>query len=94
VPQLITEPDGQVEEGAQSGAQSSQILHALAKSPLSMLEIVQVLNLKSKTGALKRSVNELLSNKFIEYTLADKPNSRLQKYRVTENGRRLVVKRI
>lgn len=73
---------------AQSRAQSKQILYALAKSPLSMLEIVHALKLKSKTGSLKRAVNELLSENYIEYTIPGKPNSRLQKYRLTEKGKK------
>ncbi|MBU4477604.1 MAG: putative DNA binding domain-containing protein [Candidatus Omnitrophica bacterium] len=75
---------------AQSGAQSEQILRALIKVPLSMLEIVQALKLRSKTGALKRAVNELLFANHIEYTMPEKPNSRLQKYRLTEKGRKYI----
>lgn len=73
--------------GAQSRAQSEQILHILAMSPLSMLEIVHELKLKSKTGSLKRTVNELLTENYIEYTIPGKPNSRLQKYRLTKKGK-------
>jgi len=74
---------------AQSRAQSKRILCALAKSPLSMSEIVEVLGLKSKTGALKRAVNDLLSENCIEYTIPAKVTSRLQKYRLTEKGKKV-----
>jgi len=82
------------QSGAQSGAQSEKILNALAMSPLSMFEIVKTLKLKSKTGALKRAVNELLSRKHIEYTIPEKPNSRLQKYRLTKKGKRHLKKQV
>ena len=42
------------------------------------------------TGALNRSVRELQADELIEYTLPEKPNSRLQKYRLTEKGRALI----
>ena len=51
-----------------------------------MFEIVGALGLKSKTGALKRAVNDLLSLKYVEYTIPGKSSSRLQKYRLTRNG--------
>jgi len=41
---------------------------------------------------INRAVKELLNKKLIEYTLPEKPNSRLQKYRLTEKGRQLVKK--
>ena len=69
------------------GAQSVQVLNALRKTPLAMKELVTVLGLKSKTGALKRTVNELLSGRWIEYTIPVKPTSRLQKYRITALGK-------
>ena len=53
-----------------------------------MNELVIALGLKSKTGSLKRVVNELLASGLIEYTLPDKPISRLQKYRLTHMGAR------
>lgn len=79
-------PASWAQSRAQSRAQSEQILHILAMSPLSMLEIVHELKLKSKTGSLKRTVNELLTENYIEYTIPEKPNSRLQKYRLTKKG--------
>lgn len=68
------------------GAQSEQVLNALRQTPLAMKELVTVLGLRSKTGALKRTVNELLSGNWIEYTIPAKPKSRLQKYRITPLG--------
>lgn len=79
---------GQVE--AQSGAQSALILKALRQKPLSANELVEILELKSKTGAFKRSLQEFIEQSVIEYTIPDKPNSRLQKYRLTAKGQKMV----
>ena len=53
---------------------------------MSMAELMGGLQLKSKTGALKRAVNTLLLDGKIEHTLPDMPNSRLLKYRITSSG--------
>ena len=73
--------------GAQSGAQSHAVLRALAANPLSSNEISQALGLKTKSGALKRTLQALLHEGLVEYTLPDKLTSRLQKYRLTAAGR-------
>lgn len=74
---------------AQSEAQSAAIVNALGSGPLSAAELVNTLGLKSKTGAFKRSLQKLLDKSLAEYTIPDKPNSRLQKYRLTEKGRQI-----
>ena len=75
---------------SKSGAQSGAILQALGKYSLSANELIEILELKSKTGAFKRTIKELLDRKFIEYTIRDKPNSRLQKYRLTDAGKHIL----
>jgi Fic family protein len=72
---------------AQSGAQSEQILKLLVNEPFSANELAKRLGLESKTGAFKRSIKELIDRKNIEYTIPEKPNSRLQKYRLTDKGK-------
>lgn len=84
----LTEVGEQV--GAQSGAQSGKILSALADNPLSAQEIAQRLCTSSKSGAFKRCLKELLAGSLIAYTIPDKPNSRLQRYRLTATGKRLI----
>ena len=71
------------------GAQSQRILAALSDTSLSSQDIALLLDLESKSGALKRSLKQLLVQNLIEYTLPDKPNSRLQKYALTEKGRQV-----
>jgi ATP-dependent DNA helicase RecG len=76
-----------IDKGAQSGAQSIEILKVLARDSMSSANLIENLGLNTKTGAFKRSINELLEQKLIEYTIPDKPSSRLQRYRITANGR-------
>ncbi len=76
---------------AQSEAQSIKILLSLIESPLSSQEIAKILELSSKSGAFKRTLKELLEDSLLEYTIPDKPNSRLQKYRLTKKGRMITT---
>ena len=84
---MILDATPRAQSKAQIGAQSASILHALTSSPLSANEILVHINLRSKTGAFKRAIKTLLSDGLIEYTLPDRPNSRLQKYRLSAKGR-------
>jgi len=44
---------------------------------------------RKATGAVNRSIHELIKKGLIEYTIKNKPNSRLQKYRLTERGKQV-----
>jgi len=79
------------QSGAQSQAQSERILFILSRSEASASELLSELGLKFKTGYLKRDIKRLMDENLIEYTIPDKPISRLQKYRLTEKGRQLVA---
>lgn len=83
------------ESGLESGLESKtaqSILKALETQPLQRAEIAKVLGHGKVSGAINRAVKELLNKKLIEYTLPEKPNSRLQKYRLTDKGRQFVKK--
>lgn len=77
---------------AQSRAQSDKILQLLAAGALSANALVAGLGLKSKTGAFKRTIKELLDLGLIAYTLPDKPDSRLQQYLLTEQGQQALAR--
>jgi ATP-dependent DNA helicase RecG len=70
---------------------SKVVLLALVKQPLQRAEVARVLGHDGVSGAINRSIKELLSKQLIEYTIPDKPNSRLQKYRLTARGQALLV---
>jgi ATP-dependent DNA helicase RecG len=55
---------------------------AIGKIPLGRSEIAEALGHKSITGALRNALSDLMLIGLVEYTLPDKPNSRLQKYRL------------
>jgi ATP-dependent DNA helicase RecG len=77
--------ESRAESGAESQAEgglAALVLQALAQGPLSKSEIAQALGRDSVSGALNRTIRQLLDREEIGYTLPESPNSRLQKYRL------------
>ena len=64
-----------------------RILSALKNQTLGSKELLTLLGYGQKTGNYKAAMNKLSALNLIERTLPDKPNSRLQKYRLTPKGR-------
>lgn len=64
-----------------------RLLMALDSAPLSKSELAAALGHKSVSGTLNAHIREMLADKLIEYVIPDKPNSRLQKYRLTAKGK-------
>jgi len=50
-----------------------------------------LLGLKDRESFRKLYVNEAMALQLIEMTIPDKPNSKNQKYRLTEKGRALLI---
>ena len=61
------------------------------KVPRSAVEIMTLFGRSDRTKFKKAVLNSLMSDMLLEYTIPDKPNSRLQKYRLTTKGRRIAV---
>jgi len=71
---------------------SKNVLRLLTTQSLQRAAIAQALGHDRVSGAINRAIKELLGKQLIEYTIPDKPNSRLQKYRLTTMGKALLVK--
>ncbi|MCK5843729.1 MAG: hypothetical protein KAG97_03410, partial [Victivallales bacterium] len=77
----------------ESGLESifRKVLSALLKGDLAKSELAMAIGQKTASGKLHQRVREMLDGDFIEYTMPEKPNSRLQKYRLTEKGKALLA---
>lgn len=80
--------------GAQS--QTDNVCHVIGRETCMKLleegdlgrkEIASEFNISPRSGYIKRFLAELTEDGLIELTIPEKPNSRLQKYRLTEKGR-------
>ena len=67
-----------------------KILTALAAQPLGRSPLLSALGYSQPTGNYKAAMTKLLQARLIEPTIPDKPNSRLQQYRLTAQGKALL----
>jgi ATP-dependent DNA helicase RecG len=70
--------------------QVARLLVALGGQTLSLQELMQSLGLSHRPNFLALHLRPALQANLIQMTVPDKPNSRLQKYRLTQAGRRLL----
>ena len=69
------------------------MLGFVANQPRSRPEIADHLGLKSRSGHLYKAIDHLRNLDLVELTIPDKPQSRNQKLRITEAGRRFGLSR-
>ena len=64
-----------------------KVLAVLSDSVMSTAELAKAVGISQAKNMRRRYLRLLLDMRFVEYTRPHKPNSRLQKYRLTEKGR-------
>ena len=69
-----------------------EILKTLKTRSLSRKEIFAAIGKSGDTRSFNRNIAPLLSGGLIEMTIPDKPNRRLQKYRLTDEGKATIIK--
>ena len=74
----------------ESESMMTRIVRLLAKGECARSEIANQLEVSVQAGWFKTKIISLLEDGLVERTIPDKPNSRLQKYRLTDKGRKLV----
>ena len=85
-PESTTQP-----ESRQPESLAAKLLVLLAERALAKAELSQGLGQKQVSGQLNKVVRQLVTDRMIEYTLPDRPRSRLQRYRLTDKGRAAVT---
>ncbi|MFH2047460.1 MAG: Fic family protein [Pseudomonadota bacterium] len=66
--------------------QVKKILQILIKGSLSASDLMKALNLSHRPTFRKNYLHPAINKGFIEMTIPDKPNSRIQQYRITSKG--------
>jgi len=89
--QVADEVTGEVwlQPESQPESLEMRVLSLLSNGPMAKSALSTGLGQKEVSGQLNKVIRRLLANKTIEYTMPEKPNSRLQKYRLTPKGKKL-----
>lgn len=69
---------------------AARVVVLLGEADAGKAHLAKLLGHKSVSGELHKQIKRLLAKEYIEMTLLDKPNSRLQKYRLTDRGKALL----
>ena len=85
-----TKSSGKGTKSRISGTKTLALIDMLAFGLKSRVELLTGISLYNKTGNFNNYIKPLLDIGIIEMTLPDKPNSRFQKYRLTEKGKKLL----
>ena len=95
--QHIEKTSAQVDQRLESRIESriesplaAKVLLKLQEQETGKSALAQYLGHKTVSGELHKQIKRLLGMQLIEMTLPDKPNSRLQKYRLTVIGQALI----
>ena len=87
----VSESDHQVESPSHQVGRfdesALEVLTAVSERDMSRSELLTGLGLANETRNARRHLNPLLEAGLIERTVPDRPNSRLQRYRITDAGR-------
>ena len=85
------EPAPQSEERLESRLESrlaAKVVLSLESQEAGKSELARELGHKSVSGELHKQIRRLIALDWIEMTVPEKPNSRLQKYRLSEEGKK------
>ena len=90
--QVTEQGEPQPESRPESRPESLEIrvLRLLTASPLGKAELSSGLGQKEISGQLNKVIRVLLGDQTIEYTIPGKPNSRMQRYRLTAKGKAIL----
>ncbi|HBS82992.1 MAG TPA: AAA family ATPase [Halomonas campaniensis] len=77
-------------ESRLESALAARVLLILQQEPLGKAAMARELGHKGVSGELNKQVGNLRQQQLIEMTLPEKPNSRLQQYRLTPQGQRFL----
>ncbi|NTW84410.1 MAG: DUF4062 domain-containing protein [Chlorobiaceae bacterium] len=90
--QVGTQPESQPESRPESRPESMEIraLRQLVLNPMGKAQLSEAMGQKAISGQLNKVIRVLVADQTIEPTIPEKPTSRLQKYRLTEKGRRIL----
>ncbi|MDR1728164.1 MAG: Fic family protein [Acidobacteriota bacterium] len=69
------------------------VLKSLEGKTLSRKEVFSTIGLNGDSRAFKRHIEPLIEAELVEMTVPDKPNSRLQRYRLTESCKAALIKK-
>ena len=74
------------QDSDQVSDQVKRLLRVLERNPLSASDLMQRLDMSHRPTFRKNYLHPAINKGFVDMTIPDKPNSRLQKYRITPKG--------